>query len=72
LQSSVKVISAAFGNPYLLRGFPEMKNYIVAYGDMNSLQRATGNAITGKIDFKGKLPITVGDYPRGTGLNWQK
>jgi len=69
LQSNVKVISVAFGNPYLLRGFPEMKNYIVAYGDMNSLQRATGNAIAGKIDFKGKLPITIGNLPRGTGLS---
>ena len=69
LQSNAKVISVAFGNPYLLRGFPEMKNYIVSYGDMNSLQRATANAITGKIDFRGKLPITVGNSPRGTGLN---
>lgn len=69
LQSDAKTISVAFGNPYLLRGFPEMKTYVVAYGDMSSLQRAVGNAITGKSDFKGKLPITVGDYPRGTGLN---
>jgi beta-N-acetylhexosaminidase len=68
LASDAKVISIAFGNPYLLRGFPEMKTYIVAYGDMSSLQRATGNAITGKSEFKGKLPITVGKYPRGTGV----
>jgi beta-N-acetylhexosaminidase len=72
LRSNAKVVSVAFGNPYLLRGFPEMKSYIVAYGDMSSLQRATGNAISGKIDFKGKLPITVGNYPRGTGLSLQK
>ena len=69
LQSNAKTISVAFGNPYLLRGFPEMKNYIVAYGDMNSLQRETANAIAGKIDFKGKLPITIGNYARGTGLS---
>ncbi|HEX8289682.1 MAG TPA: glycoside hydrolase family 3 N-terminal domain-containing protein [Pyrinomonadaceae bacterium] len=69
LASNAKVISAAFGNPYLLRGFPEMKTYIVSYGDMTSLQRATGNALTGKIDFKGKMPITVGSYERGTGLS---
>ncbi len=68
LRSEKPVINIAFGNPYLLRGFPEMKNYIVAYGDMTSLQRASAEAITGKIEFKGKLPITVGDYPRGTGL----
>lgn len=68
LRGEKPVINIAFGNPYLLRGFPEMKNYIVAYGDMTSLQRAAAEAITGKIEFKGKLPITVGDYPRGTGL----
>ena len=72
LQSEKPVINVAFGNPYLLRGFPEMKTYIVAYGDMTSLQRAAADAVTGKIEFKGKLPITVGDYRRGTGLSLQK
>jgi beta-N-acetylhexosaminidase len=69
LRSNPKTVSVAFGNPYLLRGFPEMKNYVVAYGDMTSLQRATANALTGKIDFKGKLPITIENYSRGTGLS---
>lgn len=67
--SNAKVVSISFGNPYLLLGFPEIKNYVVAYGDMSALQRASGNAITGKIEFKGKLPITIGNFPRGTGLN---
>lgn len=70
LQNDTPVINIAFGNPYLLRGFPEMKTYIVAYGDMPSLQRAAAEAVVGKIDFKGKLPISLGEtYPRGTGLN---
>jgi beta-N-acetylhexosaminidase len=68
LESNPRTIAVAFGNPYLLRGFPEIKTYVVAYGDMASLQRATGNALTGKFPFKGKLPITVGNYARGTGL----
>ncbi|MCW5958559.1 MAG: glycoside hydrolase family 3 C-terminal domain-containing protein [Pyrinomonadaceae bacterium] len=68
LRSDARVISAAFGNPYLLLGFPEMKNYIVSYGDMNSLQRATADALTGRIEFSGRLPITIGNFPRGTGL----
>lgn len=69
LKSNARVISVAFGNPYLLLGFPEMKNYAVAYGDMQSLQRASADAITGKIDFRGKLPITIGNFPRGSGLS---
>ena len=72
LKGEKPVINIAFGNPYLLRGFPTMKNYVVAYGDMSSLQSASADAISGKIPFKGKLPITVGDFPRGTGLSLSK
>jgi beta-N-acetylhexosaminidase len=68
LKSDIKTISVAFGNPYLILGFPEMKNYVVAYGDMSSLQRATANALVGNNNFNGKLPITIGNFPRGTGL----
>lgn len=72
LQTDKKVVSLSFGNPYLLKSFPEMKTYVVAYGDMVSLQRAAGRAISGVIDFKGKLPITTGGFPRGTGLSLRK
>lgn len=72
LKSSKPVVSIAFGNPYLLRGFPSMKNYVVAYGDMPSLQSASADAVAGKIPFSGKLPITVGNYSRGTGLQLNK
>ena len=73
LQSDKKVVNMSFGNPYLLNNFPEMKTYIVAYGDMQGLQRATARALVGEIDFKGKLPISLGEkFPRGVGLNLQK
>ena len=72
LKGKKPVVSIAFGNPYLLRGFPAMKTYIVAYGDMSSLQSASADAIIGKIEFKGKLPITVAEFPRGTGLSLKK
>ena len=69
LESDKKVINVSFGNPYLLNNFPEMKTYIVAYGDMPSLQRATARALLGEIGFSGKLPISLTEnYPRGTGL----
>ncbi len=72
LAAEKPLIGLSFGNPYLLRDFPTMKTYVVAYGDMPSLQKATANAITGNQEFYGKLPITIGDYPRGTGLNLKK
>lgn len=69
LAANKKVIGISFGNPYILSSFPEMKTYLVAYGDMPSLQRASGRAILGLQPITGKLPITLpGLHPRGTGL----
>jgi hypothetical protein len=46
-----------------------LRTYLVAYGDMPSLQQAAALAITGKIDITGKLPISLpGLYVRGTGI----
>lgn len=64
-------IGISFGNPYFLRDIPEFKTYITTYGDMSSLQRAAANAVSGKQDFVGKLPISIGNYKIGTGLNWR-
>ncbi len=68
LKTDKKIVSLSFGNPYLLNNFPEMKTYIVAYGDMSSLQKATAWALVGEIPFKGKLPISLGEYKAGTSL----
>ncbi|MBC7900282.1 MAG: glycoside hydrolase family 3 C-terminal domain-containing protein, partial [Saprospiraceae bacterium] len=69
LAADKKVIGLSFGNPYILGSFPELKTYVVAYGDMSSLQRATARAILGTQDISGKLPISLpGLYPRGTGI----
>ncbi len=62
------VVSVAFGNPYLLNAFPGMNTYIVSYGDMESLQRATAGALAGSKEFRGRLPISIGNIPAGTGL----
>ena len=67
------LIGISFGNPYLLQSFPELRTYIVAYGDMPSLQQAAARAVLGEIDIVGKLPISLpGLYQRGTGLQLKK
>ncbi len=67
------VIGVSFGNPYILGAFPEMKTYLVAYGDMSSLQRAAATAVVGGQDITGRLPISLpGLYLRGTGLQLTK
>lgn len=63
------VIGLSFGNPYLLQSFPDLRTYLVAYGDMPSLQQAMARAVLGQIDITGRLPISLpGLYPRGTGI----
>jgi beta-N-acetylhexosaminidase len=67
------LIGISFGNPYLLQNFPELRTYIVAYGDMPSLQQATARALLGEIDVTGKLPISLpGLYPRGAGIQLRR
>ena len=63
------VVGISFGNPYLLMSFPKLPTYLVAYGDMPSLQRSAANALLGKIDITGRLPISLpGLYPLGAGI----
>ena len=63
------IVAISFGNPYLLQSFPGLGTYVVAYGDMPSLQRAAARAVLGQVDVTGKLPISLpGLYPRGTGI----
>jgi beta-N-acetylhexosaminidase len=73
ITSRVPLVGISFGNPYLLQSFPGMRTYVVAYGDMPSLQQAAAGAVLGKIDVTGKLPISlVGLYPRGTGIQLKR
>ena len=73
ITSKAPLIGISFGNPYLLQSFPELRTYVVAYGDMPSLQQASANALLGRIDVVGKLPISLpGLYPRGTGIQLKR
>jgi beta-glucosidase-like glycosyl hydrolase len=63
------IICISFGNPYLLQSFTGLQTYIVAYGDMPSLQQSAARAVLGTADITGKLPITLPSlYARGTGI----
>jgi beta-N-acetylhexosaminidase len=67
------LVAINFGNPYLLRDFPGLKTYVVAYGDMQSLQTAAARAILGEIDITGRLPMTLTlQLPRGSGIDLRK
>ena len=69
IANKAPIIGISFGNPYLLQSFPNLRTYLVAYGDMPSLQQAAARAVLGEIDITGKLPISLpGLYSRGTGI----
>jgi beta-N-acetylhexosaminidase len=73
ISSQLPLVGISFGNPYLLQSFPELRTYVVAYGDMPSLQQAAARALLGEIDITGKLPISLpGLYPRGTGIQLKR
>jgi len=73
IASKLPIVGISFGNPYLLHGFPGLRTYVVAFGDMPSLQQAVARALMGEIDVTGRLPISLpGLYPRGTGIQVKK
>jgi beta-N-acetylhexosaminidase len=63
------IVVLSLGSPYLLKEFPDIPCYVCAYGDSDVSINASFKAITGKIPFKGKLPVSVTDsYTFGMGI----
>jgi beta-N-acetylhexosaminidase len=73
IKENKKIVGVSLGNPYILDAFPQMKTYMVAYGDMPTLQSSAVKAMFGMQDITGRLPISLpGLYPRGTGIQLKK
>jgi beta-glucosidase-like glycosyl hydrolase/CubicO group peptidase (beta-lactamase class C family) len=53
------VITAAFGSPYLIEGFPEAQTWIAAFGISDVAQISTARALFGEIPIRGHLPVTI-------------
>ena len=69
IEKKAPLIGISFGNPYILMSFPKLQTYMVAFGDMPSLQEAAARAILGQVDVTGRLPISLpGLYSRGSGI----
>ncbi|MFC1553968.1 glycoside hydrolase family 3 N-terminal domain-containing protein [candidate division KSB1 bacterium] len=64
-----KVITTAFGSPYVISQFPDIKTYICTYSNNELSQRAAANAITKFQPVTGKLPVSIPDLHKlGEGL----
>jgi beta-N-acetylhexosaminidase len=63
------VVVISFGSPYLLRDFPSVPAYLVAWGRDAVSQEAAAQALLGRAAIGGRLPVGLGaDAPRGSGL----
>jgi beta-N-acetylhexosaminidase len=63
------VVYVSFGDPYLIRSFPSVSAYLLAWSDAAVSQRAAARAILGSAAIEGRLPIEVPPaYPLGFGL----
>jgi beta-N-acetylhexosaminidase len=73
LKSKVPVIVVSLDDPYLLSALPQAKVYLCSYGGAEVSQHAAFDAMTGKINFTGKLPISIPntEFNRGFGLTAQ-
>jgi beta-N-acetylhexosaminidase len=67
--SGPKVTVVAFGNPYLIRQFPDVGTYAVTYGVSDDLERAAARALLGQDAITGRAPISLpGYFQLGDGL----
>lgn len=69
IQEEMPAVTVAFGNPYAIRYFCDAPTIIAGYEDDSITHRAAADVIFGKLQPKGKLPVTVCEnFPFGTGL----
>jgi beta-N-acetylhexosaminidase len=62
-------VFTVFGSPFVLTHVPELTSYIATYDISRTAELAAIKAVTGKIEFKGRLPVNLpGLYPIGHGL----
>ncbi|MGA1360126.1 MAG: glycoside hydrolase family 3 N-terminal domain-containing protein [Gemmatimonadaceae bacterium] len=63
------MVVVAFSNPYVIREFPAVQHYVAAFGRGDAMERAAVQAITGRIPFRGRAPITLpGIFRVGDGI----
>ena len=70
LSAHAKTVVVSFGNPYLIRQFPRVGTYMVAYGVADELERAAADAVLGRWAIGGVVPVSLpGLFTRGDGLH---
>lgn len=69
LSISSRIAVIAFGNPYLIGQFPQVRTYMVTYGIGDALEHAAAEVLLGEAPVGGRVPISFpGYFKRGDGL----
>jgi beta-N-acetylhexosaminidase len=64
-----RTVVLAMGNPYVVRDFPAIQNYMCAFSNASVSETAAVKAIFGEIPIGGRLPVTIpGIASRGEGI----
>ncbi|MGJ5819415.1 glycoside hydrolase family 3 protein [Paludibaculum fermentans] len=67
------VVLVAFGNPYLLRTYPNAPAYLATYTTVAPSETAVVKALAGELTVDGKLPVTIpGLAEYGFGLKMER
>ncbi|MCW3075170.1 MAG: beta-lactamase [Flaviaesturariibacter sp.] len=66
---AAKPLTFIFGNVYAAKNFCGAQNLVASYQDDSISHDAAADFLLGRIQAKGKLPVTVCDIPYGTGLS---
>lgn len=64
------VVTIAFGDPYVIEKLPTTDVILATYTGVRKAEEAVGNAMLGKAEIQGKLPVTIpGKFTRGEGIH---
>ena len=68
--SGKPTVVVSFGSPYLLRAFPSVGTYLLAWGPAAVSQAAAADALLGRAPIGGRLPVSLPPlHPRGAGIS---
>jgi beta-N-acetylhexosaminidase len=58
-RAGVPHVVISFGNPYLLREFPDVRSYLLAWSGAEASQKAAADALLGRFEITGRTPTRI-------------
>ncbi|MRN54686.1 beta-N-acetylhexosaminidase [Paenibacillus monticola] len=67
-RAGVKLIVVAARDPFDYSAVPEIRTYLACYENKPLAMQSVAKVLTGQLQARGVLPVTVGGYAYGTGI----